>query len=393
MKNLGIKSLNIISDQDATIDSNEFGTFKILFNKEEKEENQSLETASAAPGSSSISSLTARTAHLSIRPILSTPAIEMAKNLHELLLHINNLPTIPPTMNPLNIDVKLYIQKLLEKLSTLTKNEFEAEIDQTNEDFLIIYNLKNKQDQGKEEEEQENQWKEEEEQKEKKEVIDFQSELNFPEIISEIDLLKLDDDFDIIKENTIKTLVTHLIKVYDRLLEEHIETEIRRRRMFRGYVNFLMIYRKIEIYCNLYKVRARGETIKNQTNKKIIEYNSGTLNTKDISNIIKTGKRIESLISLSNREWGIIDAFPNLEINFFKSTISTAAYEVWLKLVETRHMITEEEGQAIHNRKKIEEHQERKTNFLRIYKLVEMGDRDADSPRYFPDSDDDSFTL
>src|SRR5438067_6108498 len=102
MKNLGIKSLNIISDQDATIDSNEFGTFKILFNKEEKEENQSLETASAAPGSSSsISSLTARTAHLSIRPILSTPAIEMAKNLHELLLHINNLPTIPPTMNPL----------------------------------------------------------------------------------------------------------------------------------------------------------------------------------------------------------------------------------------------------------------------------------------------------
>ncbi len=154
-----------------------------------------------------------------------------------------------------------------------------------------------------------------------------------------------------------------------------------------------MIYRKIEIYCNLYKVRARGETIKNQTNKKIIEYNSGTLNTKDISNIIKTGKRIESLISLSNREWGIIDAFPNLEINFFKSTISTAAYEVWLKLVETRHMITEEEGQAIHNRKKIEEHQERKTNFLRIYKLVEMGDRDADSPRYFPDSDDDSFTL
>ena len=383
MKNLGIKSLNIISDQDATIDSNEFRTFKILFNKEEKEENQSLETASAAPGSSSISSLTARTAHLSIRPILSTPAIEMAKNLHELLLHINNLPTIPPTMNPLNIDVKLYIQKLLEKLSTLTKDEFEAEIDQTNEDFLIIYNLKNKQDQGKEEEEQ----------KEKKEVIDFQSELNFPEIISEIDLLKLDDDFDIIKENTIKTLVTHLIKVYDRLLEEHIETEIRRRRMFRGYVNFLMIYRKIEIYCNLYKVRARGETIKNQTNKKIIEYNSGTLNTKDISNIIKTGKRIESLISLSNREWGIIDAFPNLEINFFKSTISTAAYKVWLKLVETRHMITEEEGQSIHNRKKIEEHQERKTNFLRIYKLVEMGDRDADSPRYFPDSDDDSFTL
>lgn len=367
MKNLGIKSLNIISDQDATIDSNEFGTIKILLNKEE--ENQSLQTASTVPG----------TTHLSIKPILSTPAIEMAKNLHELLLHIDNLPTIPPTMNPINTNSKLYIQKLLKKLSTLTKKEFEAEIEaeieQTDKDFLIIYNLK--------------QEEEEEEEEEQKEVIDFQNELNFPEIISEIDLLKLDDDFDIIKENTIKMLVTHLTKIYNRLLEEHIEMEIRRRRQFRGYVNFLNIYRKIEIYCNLYKVRARGETVKNQTNKKIIEYSSTKFNPRDISNIIKTGKRIESLINIANREWGIIDAFPNLEINFFKSTISTAAYEVWIKLIETGHIISEKEGQAIHNHKKNEEYQERKANFLRIYKSVEMGDHDADSPRYFPNSDDD----
>ena len=89
MKNLGIKSLNIISDQDATIDSNKFGTIKILLNKEE---NQSL-------GFSSISSSTARTAHLSIRPILSASAIEMAKNLHELLLHIDNLPAGPRTIH------------------------------------------------------------------------------------------------------------------------------------------------------------------------------------------------------------------------------------------------------------------------------------------------------
>jgi hypothetical protein len=284
MKNLGIKSLNIIFDQEATIDSNEFGTIKILLNKEE---------ASVAPGSSSISSLTTSTAHLSIKPILSTPAIEMAKNLHKLLLYIDNLPTIPPIMNPININVKLYIQKLLEKISTLTKEQFEAEIEnQTDQDFLIIYNLKNVEQEDVEQEEQE----------EKKEIIDFQSELNFPKIISEIDLLKFDDNFDIIKENTIKMLVNHLIKVYDKLLEEHIETEIRRRRKFRGYVNFLMIYRKIEIYCNLYKVRSKGETIKNQTNKKIIEYSSKKLNTRDITFILKMGKRIENLIHLSNRE-------------------------------------------------------------------------------------------
>ena len=135
MKNLGIKSLNIISDQEATIDSNEFRTIKILLNKEE---------ASIALGSNSISSLTISTTHLSIRPILSIPAIEMAKNLHKLLLYIDNLPTIPLTINLININVKLYIQKLLEKINTLTKEQFEAEIkNQNDQDFLIIYNLKN----------------------------------------------------------------------------------------------------------------------------------------------------------------------------------------------------------------------------------------------------------
>ncbi|GBB84797.1 hypothetical protein RclHR1_11370002 [Rhizophagus clarus] len=80
----------------------------------------------------------------------------MAKNLHKPLLHIDNLPTTPLTMNPININVKLYIQKLLEKLNTLTKEEFEAEIEnQTDKDFLIIYNLRK------------------EEKEEEEEVIDF----------------------------------------------------------------------------------------------------------------------------------------------------------------------------------------------------------------------------
>jgi len=156
MKNLRIKSLNIVSDQDATIDSNEFGTIKILLNKEEKQSSYYSQIASTTSGSSSlISSLT----H-SIRPFLSTPAIEMAKNLYQLLLHIDNLPDTPPTMNPINIDIKLYIKKLLEKLSILTKEEFEAEIENQNDkNFLIIYNLKER----KKEEEQEEEEQEEEE--------------------------------------------------------------------------------------------------------------------------------------------------------------------------------------------------------------------------------------
>ncbi|GBC22620.2 hypothetical protein GLOIN_2v1824718 [Rhizophagus irregularis DAOM 181602=DAOM 197198] len=201
MESLGINSLNISSNQEAILDSKEFGIFKILFNKEE---NTILQAANVAPGSSSVSSSTARTTDL--RSFLTAPAIEMAKNLHKLLLYFDNLPTIPPTMNPNNIDVKLYIKKLLEKLSTLTKEEFEAEIEnQNNKDFLKVY------------------YSEEEEEK-----------------------------------------VT----------------------------------------------RARGETIKNQTNKKIIEYSSSSkFKTQDISIFIKTGKRIEKLISLSNREWELLTLF------------------------------------------------------------------------------------
>ncbi|CAB4496052.1 unnamed protein product [Rhizophagus irregularis] len=319
MESLGINSLNISSNQEAILDSKEFRIFKILFNKEE---NTILQAANVAPGSSSVSSSTARTTDL--RSFLTAPAIEMAKNLHKLLLYFDNLPTIPPTMNPNNIDVKLYIKKLLEKLSTLTKEEFEAEIEnQNNKDFLKVY------------------YSEEEEEKV---VIDFQNELNFPEIISETNFLKLDSDFDI-------------------------------------------MYKR-KYYKN---TKARGETIKNQTNKKIIEYSSSSkFKTQDISIFIKTGKRIEKLISLSNREWEIIDAFPNLDINFFKSTTSNAAYEVWLKLIETGLIMTKEEGQTIYNYKKIEENYLREYKFQRIYKSIQASDHDdTGSLRYYFNEDDD----
>jgi len=54
-----------------------------------------------------------------------------------------------------------------------------------------------------------------------------------------------------------------------------------------------MIYRKIEIYCCLNKVRNKGETIKNQANKKIVEYSSRKFETQDISFIIRTGKELK----------------------------------------------------------------------------------------------------
>ena len=140
MKELGITSLNIISNQSATLNSNEFGIIQIFL--EDKSSRIALESSPMS------SSTTKTTTHISksLSSLLSAPAIKMAKNLHELLLYIDNLLTVPPTINSMNTDINSYTQKLLNKLSTLKKEEFKAEIkNQDDKDFLKIHNLKNKQ--------------------------------------------------------------------------------------------------------------------------------------------------------------------------------------------------------------------------------------------------------
>ena len=123
MKELGITSLNIISNQSATLNSNEFGIIQIFF--KDKSSRIALESSPMS------SSTTKTTTHISksLSLLLSALAIKMAKNLHKLLLYIDNLPTVPPTINSMNTDINSYTQKLLNKLSTLKKEEFEAEIE------------------------------------------------------------------------------------------------------------------------------------------------------------------------------------------------------------------------------------------------------------------------
>ena len=79
MKELGITSLNIISDQSATLNSNEFGIIQIFL--EDKSSRIALESSPMS------SSTTKTTTHISksLSSLLSAPAIKMAKNLHELL--------------------------------------------------------------------------------------------------------------------------------------------------------------------------------------------------------------------------------------------------------------------------------------------------------------------
>src|SRR5271170_1110987 len=129
----------------------------------------------------------------------------MAKNLHILLTNIKKLSNNPPMMNPLKFEsAESYSQFLLEKIKKNTKEELETEIENDDSFFLKI-NLFNE--------------------SEREEVDELEE--NQTAIISEIDLLKLDDSFSQVKEEIIKTLVSHLVIVYDKVIQEHVGVEMK----------------------------------------------------------------------------------------------------------------------------------------------------------------------
>jgi hypothetical protein len=201
-------------------------------------------------------------------------------------------------------------------------------------------------------------------------------------IISEIELLKLSEkEFLNEKELAIKTLVSQIIKLFDKFQEDCIEEDFRRRSKLRCYVDILNLQHKIEIYCNLYKERKKGETLRQQAKKKIMTYSKpdddspSKINYTEFTNIIRAARRIKRLLSIANNNWGIVDAFPNLDVNFFKSTsINVNNYERWLSLVESNKPITEEEGKKRYLQNKMEEIKQRQENINNIYVSANLGE-------------------
>jgi len=47
------------------------------------------------------------------------------------------------------------------------------------------------------------------------------------------------------------------------------------------------------------------------------------INYVEFTNIIRTARRIKRLLNIANNNWRIVDAFPNLDVNFFKLTSIT----------------------------------------------------------------------
>lgn len=276
---------------------------------------------------------------------LTGPATKMALILHQLLTHLHKLATPVPIMNPSKFDTpELYNQVLLKKLER-------GVLLSDDEDFLNVNEYLSNQ---------------------KMMDDDYKSE----EVVSEVDLLKNNEDesyFNLQKEEVIKKLSCQIGQIYDKIIEAHVEEEVKRRKQFRSYIDILSIQRRIEIYCSLYKSRNKGETIKNQTTSKILKYsNNIDITAKELKSILRAAKRIESLLKVANDNWSIIDAFPNVKVNFFRSTISVHDYEIWLKIVETGQVITEGEGKLFYLLKKQQGIKSRKDKLLNIYRQANI---------------------
>ncbi|PKK59109.1 hypothetical protein RhiirC2_720044 [Rhizophagus irregularis] len=262
MFELGISTLNI-TKKEIMMENNELGVLKvILSNNDAIKENEDDDVSKDDDTSSKLSiNLDNKK-----RPFLTKQNVKMVKILYVLLANIEKLSDHPPMMNPFKIEKQeTYIQLLLSKLlEKNTKEEFESEIENNKIFLKIEYTNEN------------------------------ENEIDKSDVISEVELLKLgESSFSQIKEETIKTLVSQLVIVYDKVLQQHIDVEMKRRKSFRDYINFLSIYRKIEIYCNLYKIRIKGQTIKNQVSNKIVEYSQQKIQHNDLKIIIKAAKRIE----------------------------------------------------------------------------------------------------
>jgi hypothetical protein len=302
------------------------------------------------------------------RPALSGPTSLMGMNLHRLLESLHKLPYPAPTRNPEFFPtINIYNEALLKKLESSAGPDAFLEVHKiylkvpdfstssTTESAAgpgsLAYILNNRQS------------------------LDDVEFFDIPDVIPEVFLLKLSGtEFTESKELAIKTLALQIVKIYDKVLKDCIMEEVSRRSRLRYYVSILNIYRKIEIYCSLHELRKKGETIKNQAMKKIIKHSKPSRDSPpkfffdDFKNIIRASKRIERLIAISANNWGIVDAFPNLDVDFFKSTsISVGNYERFLKLVETGQLISIEDGNQLYNNFKIEQNRQRKIYIQNIY--------------------------
>ena len=129
--------------------------------------------------------------------------------------------------------------------------------------------------------------------------------------------------------------MTLIINLYNLSIEEYMSTEIMRRHQFQYYLLILECYEKLQTFCYNNSQRKKSITIKSQAIKMIVDSAGEILKKQTLSKLIRGGSRIRSLLEISNNNFNILDAFPDLQPNFFTSTsMNVINFERWLILVK-----------------------------------------------------------
>jgi hypothetical protein len=100
----------------------------------------------------------------------------------------------------------------------------------------------------------------------------------------------------------------------------------------------------LQAFCSANLKRNKGETIRSQAKKKIIE-EYPNIDLGDLDLILQISPRIYRLLQVSNGNWAILDVFEEITPTFLKSKMKVGAnFEIWLNLVRTGQMADYKKG-------------------------------------------------
>ena len=313
-------------------------------------------------------------------------AIKMGYDLHVLLKHIDKLPSPPPTNNIHVLSEEDYRKALINHLKSIKSADDFTENENI---FVPIIPSSRKRSLSfilNDEEEDDDYGSQKMRDNSEYEIFDHQININLDDpIINQDVVAKINDPSSLLslpieefesKKKVACTIITNIIiHIYNMFLKDQLSNEIIRRRQFHHYVLFYDYYEKLSVYCNLFKERLKGKTIKSQAIEMIVRSSKPSsqdpprITNAAISTVLNKAFRIKRLLAIASDNYNFIDAFPDLGSYLFTAKkMGVVNFERWLELVRTGKLITFKEGKKKYERSKAIISRERAEILRNVYR-------------------------
>ncbi|CAB4446038.1 unnamed protein product [Rhizophagus irregularis] len=239
---------------------------------------------------------------------LDDKAVNLGKDLHEILQFIHKLPTCPPTRDKKIFSWnELYRQAIINHLMNDSEFSFLKGFKQLIGDSLNDIILMD---------------------------IPSSNHTRVPFIAKDENEIK----------NILHKLVGNIFNSITGSTKSQVAKEILRRKDLRFHVEVWKSYVCLQAFCSANLKRNRGETTRSQAKKKIIE-EYPNIDLGDLDLMLQISPRIYRLLQVSNGNWVLLDVFEEITPTFFKSKMKVGAnFEIWLNLVRTGQMADYKKG-------------------------------------------------